>query len=341
MVYSMTIHHFLFYTMTRLFILLLLACSITTYAQKVDSLALKKAETLITQQKYSEARAVYDKLIADDSSIACYFDRRGYLLYTQNKFQEAVNDFSHALLLEPNEPWHYYFRSLALYNSENPDEAIADCNDALKHMHANDSLKWLVLLNRGSAEEMKRDFEPAYNDFKVLLDHDSTFYGALTNMGMVLDDMGRDNEALVYLQKVVRMYPKMAIGYSNLAFWQQRHGNYTQSVEVVNEGFKHLEADETTLRAVMYNNRGYSKLKLKQLNEAMSDINSSLKIYPTNSYALRNRALVYLAMNNKDMACEDLHASLKEGFTLMYGNEVEKLMKENCPSYKEEDDATH
>ena len=73
----------------------------------------------------------------------------------------------------------------------------------------------------------------------------------------------------------------------------------------------------------------------------MDDINRSLKLYPQNSYALRNRALVYLAMNNKIKACEDLHESLKQGFTLMYGDEVENLAKENCPADSTTEIITH
>jgi len=323
-------------------LLFVMVCSGACFAQKVDTVAMKKAKPLIEQKKYDDAKQIFNKLIATDSNNAVYYDARGFVWMLQNKYPEAMSDFSRALALEPNNPEYYYHRSQALYHSENPNEAISDCNDALKHMHADDSLKWQVIMNRGSSEEMKRDFPSAYADFKLLLEHDSTDYGALSNMGIVLAEMGRDNEALVYLEKVVHFYPKFSIGYSNLAFWHQLHGNFEKSIEIINEGMTHLDPEDFGGRAVMYNNRSYDKLKLKKLPEAMEDVNKSLKLYPQNSYALRNRALVYIAMMEKDKACEDLRESLRQGFTLMYGNEVRELMKANCPaaSIPDPDDET-
>ncbi|GAA3919536.1 hypothetical protein GO495_21520 [Chitinophaga oryziterrae] len=43
-----------------------------------------------------------------------------------------------------------------------------------------------------------------------------------------------------------------------------------------------------------------------------------------------NRALVYIAMKEKDKACEDLKQAMKQGFTEMYGDEVKKLIFEKC-----------
>jgi len=301
-------------------------------AAQADTLALNKAEGLAKKGKYDDAIVIYDSLLAKDSSISTYYDMRGWVYYAQNKFQQAGDDINRALRLEPNNAIHYFHRAALMYSTENPTMAIQDCDDALKYMVPGDSMKIRVLMVRGSSKEMKRDFTGAYEDYKIVLEHDSTNCESLSNLGMVLSDLKREKEAMRCLEKVVRLCPEQPIGYSNLALLQQNSGDYKKSIETINEGLKHLLADDNGGRAIMYNNRGYDELKLQKLQEAMNDINQSLKLYPTNSYALRNRALVYLAMKQKDKACEDLREAMKQGFTLMYGNEVRELMKANCPA---------
>jgi len=287
---------------------------------------------LAFDNKFDEAINVCNQLLAKDSSIGAYYDMRGSLYSAQNKFDQAGDDLNRALRLEPNNANHYLHRSIVMYSTENPTMAINDCNDALKYMTPRDTIKYRTLLVRGMAKEMKRDFAGAYEDYKIVLEHDTTNCESLSNLGMVLSDLKREKEAVVYLEKVVRLCPDQPIGYSNLALLLQNSGEYKKSIEIIDEGLKHLLPEDVGGRGVMYNNRGYDELKLQKLQEALNDINESLKVYPTNSYAFRNRALVYLAMKQKDKACEDLREALKQGFTLMYGDEVKELMKANCPA---------
>jgi regulator of sirC expression with transglutaminase-like and TPR domain len=51
---------------------------------------------------------------------------------------------------------------------------------------------------------------------------------------------------------------------------------------------------------------GYAKYKMNDLKNALKDIQRSIALDPSDSYAYRNRALVYLAMKQTDKACEPL-----------------------------------
>ena len=81
---------------------------------------------------------------------------------------------------------------------------------------------------------------------------------------------------------------------------------------------------------ILLNNRGYAEYKLNKLSLALQDINRSLELYPENSFAYKNRALVYLAMKDREKACADLEKAEAAGFTQMYGDEVKKLRLEYC-----------
>ncbi|NML39719.1 tetratricopeptide repeat protein [Chitinophaga sp. G-6-1-13] len=75
---------------------------------------------------------------------------------------------------------------------------------------------------------------------------------------------------------------------------------------------------------------GHAKYQLKDLKNALKDIQRSVALDPKNSYAYRNRALVYLAMKQPDKACEDLHRAINLGYTTMYGDDVQQLLEKHC-----------
>jgi lipoprotein NlpI len=60
------------------------------------------------------------------------------------------------------------------------------------------------------------------------------------------------------------------------------------------------------------------------------DKNPLDQILPTNSYAFKNRALVYFSTDKKELACLDLQKALELGFQEDYGDEVAKLLAEHC-----------
>ncbi|HWJ28473.1 MAG TPA: tetratricopeptide repeat protein [Flavisolibacter sp.] len=294
------------------------------------------AFTQIKDTAYDHTYALYDsghfetalqrinQLIEKDNSRGDYFDLRGMIKASIGKMDEAAQDFSTAISKSPKEALYYHHRANAFYSMQSPDQAIEDNNSAIEYA-STDSLKYSFILNRGSAKTMKRDFKGAYEDFMEVLKYDSTNQGALTNLGATMDDLGRSDEAIMYLEKVVRLYPDFVGGYGNLAFRYADMGEYKKALELDNKVIAMDPKDP-----LGYNNRGYVKYKLNDLKGAMADISKSLSIYPANSYAYRNRALVYIAQKQISKACDDLSTAIRYGFTEMYGNEVKELQSKYC-----------
>ena len=50
---------------------------------------------------------------------------------------------------------------------------------------------------------------------------------------------------------------------------------------------------------------------LKQYDEALSDIEKSISLDSTNSFAYKNRALVYIGLDSLHLACDDLNKATK------------------------------
>ena len=198
---------------------------------------------------------------------------------------------------------------------------------------------------------MAGDNQGAYDDLLAVLNNKPKEVNevlCLTNIGYVAGKLGKNEEAIGYLKKLVEKYPKYLPGYINLAYRYNEVGEYDRSIAVNTKALevdkslkkdkdniykassKTSVADDGTSEALIYNNRGYARYKTGDHEGALSDINTSISQKPDNPYAYRNRALVYIATKNNEAACKDIAKALELGFTEAYGNEVEELKKTLC-----------
>ncbi|MEO8590927.1 MAG: hypothetical protein ABI432_16235, partial [Flavobacteriales bacterium] len=69
-------------------------------------------------------------------------------------------------------------------------------------------------------------------------------------------------------------------------------------------------------------------LKTDRDKEAWSDVERSLRSYPSNAHALRTRAILRLRKGEREKACEDLTLAKALGDV----PEVDQLIKDNCAS---------
>ena len=298
--------------------------ALTSFSQTpVDKL--KHAKQLRDEEKYAQALQEVNQLIAKDSKNSDFYDFRAEIYYKLRKHNESIDDYTKAISLSPNDPIYYHHRAILFYAVQEPDLAIEDNNMALKFITNNDTLKYGIIANRGNAWQMKREFGKAYDDYMQAYAFDSTDVAILTNLGSVLDELGKADEAIRILKKVILLYPDEVGGYGNLAFQYMQMGRYKEALELNNKVLQINPKDP-----LGYNNRGFVKYKLNDLKGAMEDVNHSLQIYPANSYAYKNRALIYIALKQNAKACEDLKKAVDYGFTEMYGEEVSQLQTKYC-----------
>ncbi|MCF6405124.1 tetratricopeptide repeat protein [Chitinophaga filiformis] len=312
--------------MKSILTLLLLLATLFAAAQqtKQDSLLFDQAAALLSGGKYDEALTIVNRLISNRKN-AEYFDLRGEIYMRKDIADTALFNFNAALMLDPQNPYIYSHRASVFLSFQMPDEGIEDYNQAIKLIKGNDTLKYSMIGNRGSARQMKRDFQGAYEDFKTALTFDSVNIQALISMGSILDDLGKPREGITYLEKAVRLSANEVSAIGNLGFRYIDFGEYKKAIAMFNRVLELSPND-----GVAYNNRGYVKYKMNDLKGALKDIELSIKYYPANSYAFRNSALIHLAMKQQDKACEDLQHAIELGFTPMYGNEVQELLEKHC-----------
>ncbi|HEX2630741.1 MAG TPA: tetratricopeptide repeat protein, partial [Chitinophagaceae bacterium] len=218
----------------------------------------------------------------------------------------------------------FHWRGLVLYSMMLTDESIADYTRSLD-LAKNDNQRIASFMNRGVSRLQKRDFQGGYEDFTRALFYKPDDIGIINNIATVLDELGRTDEAIKHLNRIVELDSTFIGSYINLGFQYIKLKRYKEAIAYFDKAIKLSPTEPLT-----WNNRGLARYYLNDLAGALQDINKSLSLYSQNSYAYKNRALVYLAQNKKDQACEDLRKALENGFEQMYGDEVSELIKQHC-----------
>lgn len=189
-----------------------------------------------------------------------------------------------------NSSQHYFNNGSAKYKLQNYTGAIKDLNQAI---------------------ELKQDLVEAH------------YVKALCNC-----QLGKVEEAKNGFEKVLALDENFKDVYLNRAYYlKAKSGDYSGAIEDYN---KFLEISDGENNAFAYNNRGFAKLKLNDIEGALSDIEKSIQLDPKNSFAYKNRGLVFVALDSTDLACEDFNDAIKLGYKENYDDEVNILILKYC-----------
>lgn len=191
------------------------------------------------------------------------------------------------------------------------------------------SLMMSVMFNRAVAYQCLNRFEDAIADLQEVAKIEPSNEDCYNNMATTYLKMKNYPKAHEAIDKGLAINPKSEPLRMNKAFTYIKEGKYKLAIKL----FTQLIEDPSLNRAnkgYYYNNRGEAKMGLGKFKDALEDINESLKYYPENAYAFRNRGLLHLKMGKKDLACADFKQAEAYGFSKSYGDEVLKLLAEHC-----------
>ena len=134
---------------------------------------------------------------------------------------------------------------------------------------------------------------------------------ALGELVILYGDNGMFDEAFFFLDLQYDLNFRRDIVFNNYAYYNGLAGNYEKSLLYCDSTLQIASTDH--IQSATYNNRGYALMKLGKFKEAKRSIEKSLEILPTNSFAYRNLALIYLEANEPIQACKALAKSREYG----------------------------
>ena len=203
---------------------------------------------------------------------AAGYSRRGGVLASNGKLEEALGDFDKAVTMAPGESRYLIQRGEAHLRNRQPLLGAADIDKAID-IAPKDGEARLV---RASLRLGARD--PA---------------GALGDLKAADEALAPSSDARLRLAGLYDNADDPARAVPNYDKWLQAHR-------------------EDSSRAVAFNGRCWARALLNQeLDKALDDCNAALKLRPGEANILDNRALVYLRRGTFDKALADYNAALK------------------------------
>lgn len=312
---------------------LLVLIAITIFQLQVCGQNKQKQEKLVRESTiafnaghYTNALNGFDKLISLDSADYASWAFRARTLYFLKRDDEALFAFNKAIAINPKYYECYSYRATFYSLNGQFELAIKDINMAL--IGKKDDTK--LLETRAGYFLRSNKFDNAISDCNYLLQLDPKNAKILYFRGIALKKTGNIEKALADFNNSIEINPNNAEIHNDRGFVFIAQEKYNLAITDFTKSIQLTETKDTAGKAYSYNNLGFCQYKNGDLEQALKDVNYSIKLLPTNPYAYRNRALIFLEMKKKAEACADIELSLQLGFTKNFGNEVIKLQTKNC-----------
>jgi len=209
---------------------------------------------LFKDKKYSEAIVIYNRINPNNINMSVLYNLRGVSFYSIGDIEKAIADYDAGILLVPDFFGHYLNRAFAYNDISLFDMAIADCNKAME-LAPEYFLPYAV---RANAYFGKGDFTRSLSDSNRAIqlnpDNKGTNASLPYNIRAVINIIQNNHSsAITDLSKAIELYPE--------GLWN-------------------------------YLNRAECYIEMGLFNNAMTDINTVLRLEPGNEKALYLRSLI-------------------------------------------------
>lgn len=180
-----------------------------------------------------------------------------------------------------------------------------------------------LLILRAAYYRSESKFTLAIKDLDTVLDMEPRNLNALLNRAELADVTGDLTGAIYLYQVVLKSKPQDSMVFNNLAFYCAEAGYNLQAVEYAEKGLALAKGDET--KAMLLNNMGLAIGRSGDIERGLQKIESSLSIYPNNSYAWRNKGILLILQGKTKAACQSFATASARDSAL-----VENYIKEYC-----------
>ena len=208
----------------------------------------------------------------------------------------AINRFSHAIEISPNNARAYTNRGAAYYLKGDLDSAIKDLNKAI----AFDGGYSRAYVNRGIVYSSKGDLGFAIEDYNKAIELDPNNHGAYNNRGVAYQRKGDLDAAIEDYNKAIELDPNHFRAYHNRGAAYDAKGDLDACIR---DYSKAIALKPNYCNA--YNNRGVAYQQEGDLDAAIEDYNKAIELDPNDSHAYNNRGTAYYLKGDVNSAIED------------------------------------
>ena len=256
---------------------------------------------LLMLNQISMAIEAYSHAIDLNPDNADAYNNRGAAYIKRGKHDLAIENCNKAIQLQPDYAVTYSNRGVAHNERGEHDLAISDYDKAieLKPNYAD------AYNNRGNAYKAKRMYDLAISDYDKAIKLKPNYADAYYNRGIAHNAKGEHNLAIKSHDKVIQINSKHAGAYNNRGSIHSEKGDYDRAIE---DYTKAIELNPNS--AETYHNRGIAYKRRENYDLAIKDSTKAIELKPDLADAYHNRGMAYGKKGNYNHAIKDYNQAI-------------------------------
>lgn len=270
---------------------------------------------VLTASDFAEAARQSEGPINSDNAASLDAYRRATAAYGQGDLAVAIDDYSEAIKIDPDNALVHLGRGVMLASRERSfaravqdfDRVIALGHDKLKMLVPGDDLYLFALISRGEAYGQLGQLGHSLADFNraiALAPNAAKPYIARAELRV---RRGETTLALQDYERALQLEPKNATALSQRAALYASAGQFAEAIADLDVALSSYPDN-----AELLYNRGYAHFWRGDLPKALADYDATLAVSPTMVRALINRCLTRVTLNtNLDGALADCNAAVQ------------------------------
>ena len=244
---------------------------------------------------YANAIGAFESAILwDKSKNEFYYANLGKALNEMRKFDEAIENFTKAIELDPLSSHFFHLRAISFGESKNYSKAIEDMEKAIDL----DSSFPIYFVHLGNLLRKIQKNEEAIVQFKKAISIDQNYGNAFNSLAFVYLDL-KNYEAAVEAFKEAIKISSNYIFYSNLGFAYSKWKKYDQAIEQYEKAIE-IKYDDDINHVHLSN--GFRAIGNYQ--KAIEEIEIAIKLNPSSDIYRSSIGYIYHLMNNDEKSVE-------------------------------------
>lgn len=251
------------------------------------------AETYAGLGMHAEAEGAHREVLALAPSSPIEHMDLAFSLSRQERYEEAVQEYTRALELDPEQGWAYFYRGEALMNLDRQEEAMADLDAAVARLP--EQIEPLLAAIRLYGERGEHETADRYLEQAAALQPRNAEVGLAQARSMLRQ--GRAEEALPVLEALVASVPQMLDARYQLGQALMRAGRAEEGRQVLADYQSMLQEQTATQQEALRGRlegrgrihlvRGTVYLAEGRLPEAREQLEAAAELAPEDPEVLR------------------------------------------------------
>ena len=223
------------------------------------------AVVMIGEQKFGEAlQQLNDAIKLDRDCAEAYFQRAGILADARKYDRQALNDYSRAVELKPNETRYHNMRGLFLLTRQQYDGAESDFTAAVQ----TDPKYVQAWNNRGLVKLALGDYQAAIADFDKAIEIDPNYADGFNNRGFAWFQAAVDQNALADFNRTIELKPDFVNALNNRGMLYMKLKQFQAAADDFSEA---IRLDEANIKHYQNRRAAYQQLGLAGQADADAD----------------------------------------------------------------------